>query len=541
MQVLEGTHAAKRRPLAPVPPDAHQFAVAMRDGTRLATDVYLPSGPGPFPTLLARMPYDKAGDECFMPAVARWFTRRGYAVVVQDVRGKCRSDGDLAPFRFEVADGSDTLDWVVRQSWCDGAVGMIGDSYYGYTQWAAAASGHPALKAITPRVTGPDIGVFERQGVFPLEVVACWALETWVDNHLYEYDGQIDWSTRPLSEILPAMLDGRRPVGLDQWALTGRDATPAPIVNGRVPALHLAGFFDFFHRQQLAAWRTACAAAQAPQYLILDCTDHASMPLRDVGSPVEDPWGDARSLPRFLDGYLGPLLPFLDYYVRGVGEYDAPPVRWRLGHGEWHATTEWPPPCSEVREWLAEGGSGALVNKTSAETTLTWTHDPTDPVPSLAHPYYPLMQPVDQRSLTERPDVLFFATAPLQEPLDLAGPVTVGLTLRAGGGSTHTMAQLVDVHPDGSHQQVLEGAARIDGPWPAAAEVDLGHVGYRFRAGHRLGLRLAASSYPRYVVHPGTDEHPWTARHSRPQTQTVVLGGDQGLRIRCRVLGKGAS
>ena len=142
---------------APVDPIATQHMVPMRDGVELATDVYLPEGAGPFPAVLVRLPYDKNGRYCWMPFIARHFIARGYAFLPQDVRGKFRSGGDPLAFVNEVPDGYDTIEWITSQPWCNGDVGMWGDSYYGFTQWAAVASGHPALKAIVPRVTIVDI------------------------------------------------------------------------------------------------------------------------------------------------------------------------------------------------------------------------------------------------------------------------------------------------------------------------------------------------------------------------------------------------
>ncbi|MFC6714145.1 CocE/NonD family hydrolase [Branchiibius cervicis] len=136
---------------AEVPAQAATHAVRMRDGVHLATDVYLPPGDdGPGPAILVRLPYDKDGEYTFLPLVADYLSRRGYRVVVQDVRGKFRSEGVPLLFVNEVDDGYDTIDWLIQQPWSDGTVAMWGDSYYGYTQWAAVASGHPALKAIAP-------------------------------------------------------------------------------------------------------------------------------------------------------------------------------------------------------------------------------------------------------------------------------------------------------------------------------------------------------------------------------------------------------
>ncbi|MGW2195392.1 CocE/NonD family hydrolase, partial [Streptosporangium sp. NPDC001682] len=133
---------------APLHPGAEQFMVPMRDGTRLATDVYLPPAPGRHPVVVSRMPYDKASAWMAVDRIAPRYLERGYVFVAQDVRGKFRSEGETMPFVHEVEDSYDTLDWVVGQPWSDGAVAMTGDSYHGYTQWAGVAGGHPA-----PRVS----------------------------------------------------------------------------------------------------------------------------------------------------------------------------------------------------------------------------------------------------------------------------------------------------------------------------------------------------------------------------------------------------
>ena len=115
----------------------------MRDGIRLATALCLGDDITARPAVLVRLPYDKSGRYTFMPQLAAHFTSRGYVFVVQDIRGKFRSGGDTMPYAHEVTDGYETIDWISQQRWCDGTVGMFGDSYYGYTQWAAVASGHP--------------------------------------------------------------------------------------------------------------------------------------------------------------------------------------------------------------------------------------------------------------------------------------------------------------------------------------------------------------------------------------------------------------
>lgn len=521
---------AVRRPIAVPPAHAHQYAVRMPDGTLLATDVYLPK-PGKGPVLLSRLPYDKAGAECFMPEIADWFTDRGYVVVVQDVRGKLRSGGALAPFESEVSDGYHTIDWITDQPWSTGPIGMFGDSYYGFTQWAAAASGHPALGAIAPRVTSADFApTFARQGVFALELETSWALETWVDEALYEYEDQLDWMVRPQCEIAPRLLGGRRPVGLDAWA-EGRIPSAATVpVSGAIPALHLGGFDDVLLRGQLSTWRAA-ALGPGPNYLVLDARDHGWTARRPDGEPYLDRQASADGRRRFLDEYLNPLLPFFDHFLRGRGLFKVAPVRWRTDSGEWHEDATWPP-RETVREAQFLVGSGRLARgPQESSPTVGWRHDPQDPVPSLVHPYYPLIERVDERATPRRPDVLCFQADPTTHAIRLLGPAHVDLVFTSSANGAHVMATLYDVAPEGRTLRIADGAVLARGPWPAPLRIELGDLGYDLVPGHRLALTLAGSSFPRYLLHPGNDSDPWTTTDVECAEHAITIGGETSSQL----------
>lgn len=154
---------------------------------------------GPHAAILVRLPYDKSGRYTFMPCLAPAFTERGYAFVVQDVRGKFRSGGETLPIVHEVENGYDTIQWIVERAWSNGVVGMFGDSYYGFTQWAALASAHPALRAIVPRITTADRkALFGTDGV-PALYLADLNAHYWVVRLIHKYE--VDWSRRPLSEV----------------------------------------------------------------------------------------------------------------------------------------------------------------------------------------------------------------------------------------------------------------------------------------------------------------------------------------------------
>lgn len=548
------------RPLFTPPEQARQLAVRMRDGVLLATDVYLPPA-GHGPVLLSRLPYDKAGDECFMPAVARWLCARGYVVVVQDVRGKGRSGGELAPFVHEVDDGYDTLEWITGQDWASGPIGMFGDSYYGYTQWAAAASGHPALAAMAPRVTTPDAPRLLTDGVFRLEMAVAWVLETFLDERLFDCIGTIDWTVRPLADIAAEVLDGIRPHLLDRWVGGAVDA-PEIEAEGRIPTLHLVGLDDFLAGAGIDAWRRA-SEGPAEQLLLVDARDHG-WTARDPGVPGGAASADGDPSPAFLEEYLSPLLGFFDRHLGQSLDLDSrrrsateiPPVRWRIGDDRFHAARTWPPPDVVRRQWTLtvdglEPAGSAVGRGRSAEDdpagrppVRSFVHDPSDPVPSAANPFHPNLDRGDDTDSLDRDDVLVFASTAVTQPLVLLGSGTVSVDLDIDGDFDivaeegthvvgHLMVGLFDVAPDGRAARIAEAAvAVVDIGQPTA--VDLPALGWEVSAGHRLALRLSASSYPGRLLHPGSAEDPWTATAGARRTYRVRLGEKSRLSLDVR-------
>lgn len=536
------TPSLTRRAQAPVPGDAEPVRVAMRDGVYLATDLYLPKGAGHRTTVLCRLPYDKCGESFFMPTVARWFRERGYAVVVQQTRGKLSSEGTIAPFAFEASDGFDALEWIASQSWSDGSVVMIGDSYCGFTQWAAAASRHPTLKAITPRVTSVELhdDWLSRQGVFSLQLMVDWVLHTWLDEQLY--DAVFDWDRRPLCRVAHDLAGRRYPAWADDWA---RGVASLPkVIPADVPALHMGGWWDIFGRGQMATWRTAKAASHASQYLLLGARDHAWFPLHKGPDAFVDPRLATDTVEAFTEETLLPIEAFFRHILAGA---NAPPaVSFELTGAGWREASTWPPPeadrtlmyaADSARAFVGPEGGALLARAERRSRAVEWTHDPLDPVPSLIpNPWEWLASTSDERDVEVRDDVLTFSSEPLERDLDLAGPVRVLATVSSSAPSCHLAAKLVVVDPAGPAFRLLDGIAVVSPADSTRTVIDLGDTGYRVPVGHRLRLEVAASCYPRYAVHPGTDGDPWTEAAPRASAVSVVVGGPLGLRVEFSVL-----
>ena len=282
--------------------DPTRTMIRTRDGVELATDIYLPDGWTSGPTILVRTPYGKRDRYTFMPQCAPIVNDRRYAFVVQDVRGKHESGGATDHVVHEVNDGHDTLESIVRQGWSDGAVGMFGDSYYAYTQWAALASGHSALRAMVPRmssmripslgadsddsqstgtgVSGPVAGGDGSNDRPPSIAWAQYLAGYWLDNDDHEVpvprtEGSV------IAEFERYFQErGRRSSAFDALIPhpRSRPAFPTghPVRQRPIPILHVLGWFDPVAKPGMETYQRLLGypAWEPFQYLLAEATDH---------------------------------------------------------------------------------------------------------------------------------------------------------------------------------------------------------------------------------------------------------------------------
>ena len=515
--------------------------VAMRDGVRLATDLFLPAGSGPWPAVLIRHPY---APNPFWDPIGSYIAEHGYVAVIQIVRGKHRSEGEPVPFVRDRADGYDTLDWIERQAWSDGRVAAFGDSYYGFTAWAAAASRHPALRALATRMTSSDIGDdwMRHGGVFNLGPIASWAAYTWTGHELCEFEP--DWTVRPLADLVPSWTGGgtcrpleewlRRPANDLGWTVGIYGTSTSPALGLRLPALHRGAWWDPFRRGQMADWRDAAESSPCRQELVFDATDHYDHPWSPDGEPPIDILADLERFLPYLPRYLDDTLAFFDMHLRGRRPPGPPGrlVRYHLANGDWETSTTWPPRGTRQTELCLTAAGGLAAQPARGEERLAWKHDPADLVPSLTEYWAPLLELSDERGLAEREDVLTFTSEPLEAPLDLAGFASAELLARSSAPAMQLVVELVDVFPDGRCLRITEGVRQLPVDGDTRAAVDLGPVGYRLLPGHRLRLHVSSSSFPRYMPYPGDASDPWTATTWRTNSQELVVGGAAGSRLR---------
>ncbi|HET6494925.1 MAG TPA: CocE/NonD family hydrolase [Thermoleophilia bacterium] len=508
---------------------ARDVGAVMRDGVRLSANVFTPEGDDPWPTVLVRQPYGKDLVDS-MWARGKYWARKGYACVVQDVRGTFGSQGEWAPFVHEARDGWDTLEWLARQPWCNGAIGMSGESYHGYTQWAVAGSGHPNLKCISPGDASPDpYRMSYRGGAFSLGI-GLWACMM-TGREMDTADGWDPWHL-PLvgldaamgrsSSVLQEML--RHPSRDDFWDKV--DMTPT-LADVRIPVLHWGGWYDVILQGTLLGWERAAARERkgdgAEQRLIIGPTDHARLPAVYGASGVggEDAPGA---------WCFDHVQRFFDHHLRG--ETDAlagvAPVRvYVMGAERWREASAWPLPETRYVDYYLRGGGGAstAAGDGRLEPALPgdeppdhFDYDPELPVDVwLAESAWDLTWTLKDRAAAERrSDVLVYTSPAMEEDLEVTGPVCVTLFASSSAPDTDFTATLVDAFPDGYAHLVQEGIVRAryrrsdhapELVTPDAVEeytIDLLATSHLFARGHRLRLEISSSNFGRFDRNPNS-------------------------------------
>ncbi len=526
----------------------------MRDGTILRANVYRPAAEGRWPVLLTRLPYGKdlpLGTSVLDPVQA---ARRGYVVIVQDTRGRFQSDGEWYPFRYEAEDGADTIAWAAALPYADGQVGMFGASYFGFTQWSAALQQPPALKAMVPFITWADAlnGLSFRGGAFELGIHASWHLSQGLDVVVRRHRGnhgalgeairslcrEIDrlgtegyWSL-PLAEFAPLRRQDVAPAFFEEVAAPmDRELSDSYTILGkhnrvRVPTLNVGGWYDIFLSDTIANF-CAMRSQGTPTRLLIGPWGHGQSH-NPIGQ-VNFGFGAQLGFIDLREDFGSLQLRWFDHWLKGVnsGMLSEPPIKlFVMGANVWRDEQEWPlARATNTAYYLRQGGL-LSVEPPGSELPDRYTYDPSDPVPTLGGallmtPEYP-SGPFDQRPIEARPDVLVYTTPPLAHDVEVTGPIVVRLWAVSSAPDTDFVARLVDVYPDGRSINLTDGIIRaryrnfrrgepptlIEPGRPYEYEIDLWATSNLFRAGHRIGLQVTSSCFPRWDRNPNTG-HPF--------------------------------
>lgn len=488
--------------------DDTMVMVPMRDGVRLATDVYLPKDrEGPVPTIFIKTPYDFNRLEGTQLGWALEAVNRGYAFVVQNERGRFYSEGEWALLGNPRSDGWDSLDWIAGQEWSDGSVGTFGCSSSAEWQLALAAEDHPAHKAMVPMASGAGIGrvgEFHEQGNWYKGGVHQTLFTIWLRSvqqdmrprfpegldqeqlqrlrSMYSLAAsmpEVDWkkvvSTLPASNWLE---EAGANTGPWRDLLMRKPDDPAWYEGGLyhddadfgVPAFWMNSWFDVSQGPNLAVFNHVRENASDPavrdgQFALVAPTLHCGfyrIPEHEDLIVGEMNMGRAH-FPLWEQVY-----GFFDHYLKGSDNgfaENTPRVQYyTMGANAWSSADSWPPAAAEpVDYYLRSDGNAASVfgdgglsrTPPTAASSDTYTYDPMNPVPSLGGGVCCNggLTPggvYDQRGIEARADVLVFTGDVLEEDTEVSGSIRATLYVSSDARDTDFTVKLVDVHPDGT-------------------------------------------------------------------------------------------
>jgi putative CocE/NonD family hydrolase len=507
----------------------HNIMTAMRDGTELAANIYLPKEGGPFPTILMRSPYGKM-DENF--GEAKRYCAAGYAMVVQDCRGRGDSKGVWEPFKYDGEDGFDTQEWIGRQSWCNGSIGTSGGSYVGWTQWASAPLGSRHLACMVPVVPFSDAyhEIAYPGGAFRLSLCFGWGagvgglkidpskimdafkylpLNTWDEQGGKKVFYMRDWVAHPSYD--------------DYWRVRGIDNNYERVA---VPALNIGGWYDIFSKPTLdqvakVSHSATNRLARRNQFAVIGPWGHG------IGSQKlgELDFGAAAKLD------IGKLqFEWFEYWLKGkeTGIENWPAVRiFVMGENTWRGEQEWPLARTQYTPWYftsggkansRKGGGTLGISAQEADPADKFVYDPANPVPTLGgnNLVGPPAGPFDQSAIEDRDDVLVYTSAPLEKPMEVTGPVKVVLYAASSARDTDFTAKLLDVHPNGKAYNLCDGILRARcrdaGAEPSLIEpgktyryeIDLWVTSNLYQPGHSVRVEIASSNFPQFDRNPNT-------------------------------------
>jgi uncharacterized protein len=544
-----------------LPGEETEVMVPTRDCVELSTDVYLPDSAGPYPAVLLRLPYDKERGMLDLPLtklVALIFRSQGYAVVIQDTRGRFDSEGEWNPMVHEQRDGLDTVRWIEAQTWFDGNLGLFGASYFGFTEYAVAHQGPASLRAAAPLITTGDIYAwFFHNGLPRPDIIVKWALGM---HEKDEFDAFPEEAFLRAALHWPLLQGDDVTVGDTSWynewlehpfddGWYDRYLPGDFMQNVDTPLLMLTGWFDIFLPDQLAEFEDARSRAKDPRdvRIILGPWTHSMGFMEDHDFPFRDP--------KFVLSFVEIFTQWYDHYLRGAPLTTAwGPVRiYDPGLGTWiDRDTLWAKDREPFTLYLhgdqgagrCEPMGGIEATPPAVDSQISYTYDPLDPVVNYGGPLLNMRSGCTlEEAHCSRPDVLTFVSAPFPADVPLDGEMHLDLTVSSTAPDTAFVGRLSLIRADGKAYYFRQGAMTLshrDGNTRPAhytpgdvveIRIDLPPVLWTLRAGERLRLEVSSSSFPSVAQHPNVADNPWGEPQPVSALQTLHLGPGRTARL----------
>lgn len=546
--------------------DAETVWIPMRDGVRLAADLYLPADLGEgetVPAILVRTPYGKEdGAEQYLS-----YVQRGYGVVIQDVRGRNESEGEWLPNYYEIEDGDDTLNWIASQSWCSKKIGMAGGSYLGYVQWAAAASGNPYLAALISEVTAGSafVDLPRRGGCFTSGMMA-WAFSVSQKRFQPEKMEREDWAQvlniRPLEDIPQKALGYEVPF-LSKW-LAHPDydefwersnwtvCRTKEAGERQIPALIQSGWFDDNGMGTTEALEWVQSYPREKRKVLLGPWHHSGNSRYDLHSA-----SFGCNALRFDIDLIH--LQWFDHFLKGIEnrvEQGNPVEYYTCGENKWKSAESWP--CPHTMEYSFYLTSGGKANTSGGDGELhlspvekmgkdTFTYDPKEPsVHIIDMSENEIEVPENYAKEEKRQDILCYTSEALAQELTITGDLLVELYISSTAPDTDFVVRLTDVDETGKSIKLADGVldAKYRDGFGEPKPMEKGKV-YRlsirttklsntFRKGHRI--RVTVTSSAKNFIFPNSNTmEGFNSQVSVKAKNTVYHGGSTPSRVVARV------
>jgi putative CocE/NonD family hydrolase len=551
--------------------------VPMRDGVLLRADVLRPSQGGPFPVLVYRTPYGKQ-DARSESTLFEHAVKRGYAVVIQDVRGRYGSDGEFRPYENEGRDGFDTIEWAARQSWSNGAIGTFGLSYPGAVQWLAAVQTPPHLKAMVPAMTFSSAQNFFFAG-------GTWDM-SWIDwiwfniaPHVrakrgltgpktYE-EAAASWHTEgpQMQRFLPlANLPQLTQTAGYYYDWLGHPAHDPwwdwaelrdKYDRNRAAVLNLSGWYDDNYGPEGATTnfnglnesRTGQIYSNA--HLLLGPWVHG------VESTAQFRSGEREFSPSAVIDYDEIVLRWMDHYVRGIDnavDRENPVRYFVMGSNEWRDAQVWPPAARATAFYLTpeQGKKSGSLTTSKPETKERFTRfvaDPNNPVVN----EYSAPGAHDYRKLAERSDVLTFDTPRLERDMEVTGPIHARIFISCDCRDLDLWVRVLDTAPDGTAFNLMSPGLDVQrasyrdpsrGPqWLTPRkiyQIDLNNLitSNTFLAGHRIRVQISASFFPNFSRNLQNGKSEVTSADAQKATIAVYSDSKHASQVILPVVGR---
>jgi putative CocE/NonD family hydrolase len=555
--VREGYEALRKPPVEDPLVSAAKYEVKvdsnvmlpMRDGVKLATDIYHPVGVEKAPVVLVRTPYKKEMSEL----QGRYYARRGYAFAIQDTRGRFGSQGQWEPFVNEAKDGYDTIEWLAAQPWSNGKVGMIGGSYLGWVQWFAASQHPPHLTTMIPNVSPPDPfhNIPYENGVLFLTGSLVWAT-------LVETEATADISGATLVNALDKkfgkLLNSLPVIDLDK-AVLGKEnrywrnwiAHPSAqdkywadtmfldkLKDVNIPVFHQSGWYDGDGIGTKLNYLKMASYGHANQKLTIGPWPHSDSASRRIG--------DHDFGPQAIIDLQRDYLRWFDFWLKGAdsGIMKEPLVSiFTMGSNKWLQGPKYPLPETRFEKLYLTSGGHANTSKGDGKLSFTpptavtppdrYVYDPGDPTPDpsflertaeeekIARPQAELKKEAEaqrDKVTAARQDILVYVTEPFEKPYTIAGPVSAVIYASSSTRDTDWFVYLMEVDEKGKFWPLIAASAgkvraryrnsidKAEFLKPGriyAYTIDLWHTGMTIQPGHRLRIEVASAQFPMFA------------------------------------------